>query len=82
MSGDVSALVNPEMLEWARKHSSLTVDAAAKKLSQKVEMIAMWESGDKQPTFKQLITISQTYKRPVALFYLEKPPKDFQVCAL
>lgn len=78
MTKSVNALINPKLLKWARENSGITVELAAKKLSQKVETIDLWESGDKKPTFKQLINISKTYKRPISIFYLEKPPKDFR----
>ena len=77
MARSVKALVNPILLKWAREKSSLTLPAAAEKLHFPAEQIKEWEDGIAQPTFKQLLTISKTYKRPVPLFYLATPPKDF-----
>lgn len=77
MARSVKALVNPKLLKWAREKSSLTLPTAAEKLHITVEQLEGWEIGDAQPTFKQLLTISKTYKRPVPLFYLATPPKDF-----
>ncbi len=78
MSRSVKALINPEMLIWARKTSSLSLEIAARKLKQKEDTIRLWEEGKTAPTFKQLLKICQVYKRPVPLFYLEKPPEGFK----
>lgn len=78
MAKSAKALINPRMLVWARESSGLTLDAAAKKLSKNLEILEQWESGDKAPTFKQLLTIAKTYKRPVPLFYMTEPPKNFK----
>lgn len=78
MSQSIKALVKAEILVWARESAGLTVDMAAKKLGQKSDILEKWETGEKLPTFKQLIKISEVYKRPVPLFYLDKPPKEFK----
>lgn len=74
----MDALINLEMLKWARNYSGLTTENVAKKLKKLPEDIKMWESGAKKLTFKQLLKIAEIYKRPVALFYLKEPPKDFK----
>ena len=66
MSRSVKALINPEMLIWARKTSSLSLEIAARKLKQKEDTIRLWEEGKTAPTFKQLLKICQVYKRPVS----------------
>ena len=78
MTRSVRALIDPTMLRWAREKSGLTLKLAAQKLAEKEEKIKLWENGEKAPTFKQLIKVAKKYKRPVALFYLEEPPKDFK----
>lgn len=77
MAKSVKALINPSMLRWARERSSMTIVLAAEKLKRSVEEMEAWESGAAQPTFKQLMTIANTYKRPITLFYLSEPPADF-----
>ncbi len=74
----MDALINLEMLKWARTYSGLTIEIVAKKLKKRPEDIKMWESGAKKLTFKQLLKIAEIYKRPVALFYLKEPPKGFK----
>jgi len=72
------ALINNELLVWARKKAGLSVDQAAKKASVTVERLQLWESGEKRPTVNQLRKLAQGYRRPIAVFYLTKPPRDFQ----
>ena len=77
MVRSVEAIVNPDLLAWARKESGLTVDAAAKKVNVKPDRLESWESGELRPTVKQLRKLANAYKRPLAVFYLPKPPDGF-----
>ncbi|MBI2354967.1 MAG: hypothetical protein HYV06_08055 [Deltaproteobacteria bacterium] len=49
------ALVNPDILRWARERSYLGVDMLAHKIGTKVEKVLAWEMGEALPTFKQLV---------------------------
>ncbi len=73
----VKALVKPEMLQWARKSAGLSLEEAARKAQTTPQRIEEWESGHSQPTIKQLRNLGRIYHRPSAVFYLPKPPKDF-----
>jgi ribosome-binding protein aMBF1 (putative translation factor) len=42
MAKSVKALINPEVLKWARERSGLTLETAAQKLAQKTETIESW----------------------------------------
>lgn len=42
-----------------------------------MERLASWEQGERRPTIPQLRKLARAYKRPLAVFYLPKPPKDF-----
>ncbi len=74
--------INPEILEWARETSGLSIeDAATKvglnsttKLTAAEKLLAM-ESGKTRPTRKQLLKLADTYKRPLTLFYRNSPPE-------
>jgi Zn-dependent peptidase ImmA (M78 family)/DNA-binding XRE family transcriptional regulator len=77
MARSVHALVNPDLLVWARRNSSLTIEQAAKKVPVKSERLELWEKGELKPTIKQLRKLGHIYKRPIALFYLSETPKDF-----
>jgi Zn-dependent peptidase ImmA (M78 family) len=75
------AEVKPELLRWARETAGLELSHVARRFS-KVEN---WERGAEQPTVRQLETLSDLYKRPLAAFFLPAPPveppapKDFRV---
>jgi len=70
------ALVQPELLEWARKTMGMTVDAAAARLNVEPTLLRAWETGHRRPTIVQLRNIADLYKRPPALFYLSAPPEE------
>ena len=73
----VEALVDRELLIWTRKSAHLTVKEAAKKVHVKEERLQSWEAGEKRPTIRQLRELGRVYKRPIAVFYLPEPPKNF-----
>lgn len=74
----VEAVVRPELLVWARESAGFTQAEAAKKAQVKVERLTSWEVGERRPTIPQLRKLAGIYKRPLAVFYLPQPPKDFQ----
>ena len=44
----------------------------------KLQRLEDWEGGVGRPTIKQLRRLGQLYKRPIAVFYLDEKPIDFQ----
>lgn len=75
--------INPSILTWARETIGLSVDEAAKKLglssSQKssaAEKLEAFEEGETKPTRKQLLGLARIYHRPLAVFYLNEPPRE------
>ncbi len=75
--------VNHEILEWARIRAGLDKEDAAKKLrlssskrSTAIEKLETLEKGEKEPTRVQLNRISEVYRQPLLVFYLDKPPID------
>jgi len=74
----VEALIKPELLVWARESAGLTPAEAARKVRVKEERLTSWEQGEHRPTINQLRGLGRVYKRPLAVFYLPEPPKDFQ----
>lgn len=78
MGSRIEAIVKPELLIWARKDAGLSIEVSAKKAQVKPERLNKWENGQLRPTIKQLRTLGRIYKRPLAVFYLPKPPKKFQ----
>lgn len=81
MSGSsrrVEAAVKPELLVWARESAGLEIEETARKIKVKTERLENWETGEKRPTINQLRNLGKVYKRPIAVFFLSKPPKKFQ----
>lgn len=66
------------MLVWARESAAVGIEEAAKYVGATAEKLAAWEAGKDRPTINQLYKLADKYKRPVSVFYLPKPPKDFQ----
>ena len=77
MSDRVLAIVKPELLVWARESAGLQLDVAAKKAQLKPAKLELCEQGKERLTINQLRTLAKVYKRPLAVFYLSKPPKKF-----
>ena len=77
MPARIEALVNPDLLRWARRSAGLEVEVAAKKVPVDPARLETWEGGLARPTVKQLRKLARAYKRPLALFYLSEVPGDF-----
>jgi len=77
MPRSIKALIKPELLIWARKAAGLDETTAARRVGQPEERLKAWEVGDEQPTIAQLRRAAEVYKRPLAIFYLPAPPRDF-----
>jgi Zn-dependent peptidase ImmA (M78 family) len=77
MAKQIKALVKPAMLRWARESLNFPIGEAAKKIGVKPVKLATWEAGDASPTIGQLRKIAAVYKRPLAVFFLSQPPRDF-----
>jgi Zn-dependent peptidase ImmA (M78 family)/DNA-binding XRE family transcriptional regulator len=73
----VEALITASVLSWARKTAGMSVEEAAKKLGRPTTDIIAWEAGDKKPSIAQARKASEVFNRPLALFYLPEPPRDF-----
>jgi Zn-dependent peptidase ImmA (M78 family) len=74
----IKATINPALLVWARKSAGYEITEAAKNLQVDEDRLADWEEGADQPTIPQLRKMAETYKRPLAVFYLPEPPLTFQ----
>lgn len=73
------ALINPELLVWARESAGYEQADAATKLGITVERLIEWENGESHPSIAQLRKASEVFRRPLAAFFLPHPPKDFTV---
>jgi Zn-dependent peptidase ImmA (M78 family)/DNA-binding XRE family transcriptional regulator len=69
--------IEPSILTWARESLGLTVAEVAAKLEKDRETVQQWEYGKSSPTLAQLEKLAYSiYKRPLAVFFLPKPPKE------
>jgi Zn-dependent peptidase ImmA (M78 family) len=73
----IPALVKPILLVWARERAGFAIEEAARKADFAVETLRAWESGVSHPTIPQLRKLGEIYKRPLSVFFLPEPPKDF-----
>ena len=68
--------INPDLLKWARERSGYTVEAIAAFLKKDASIINNWEMGSSAPTYIQLEKLADKYERPIAIFFLPKPPEE------
>jgi Zn-dependent peptidase ImmA (M78 family)/transcriptional regulator with XRE-family HTH domain len=70
------AFVTPAMLRWARERTNTTIARLAKKLQVKPDLVASWEAGNVQPSFRQAETLAKRLYVPFAYLFLPAPPKE------
>lgn len=73
----VRALVKPELIRWVREDAGLSIEDVARKTGTKETTVRRWEDGIAKPTIRQLRLLSNAAKRPLAIFYLDEPPRKF-----
>lgn len=66
--------INPKMLEWARLISNISIDDAGKRVGA-IDKIIAWEKGADFPTYAQLKSLCQLYRKPVAICFFPEPPQ-------
>lgn len=77
MARSIRALVKPPLLTWARRMAGLQLNDAARKAGIDRDRLLAWENGFENPTIADLRKLGETYKRPIAVFYLAEPPVGF-----
>lgn len=77
MPKGIEANINPKLLIWARDSIGLNVSDVSKKMKFSEQKILDWESGKSKPSVPQLRKLANLYKRPIAIFFLPKPPLTF-----
>jgi Zn-dependent peptidase ImmA (M78 family) len=78
MPRSIPALVKPALLAWARERSGLKLEEVATKMQLDVSVLRDWErEGGERPSIAQVRRLGEIYKRPLAVFFLQKPPTDF-----
>lgn len=78
MSRTPEANIEPALLVWARTTIGLDTEEAAKRIKVSEDRLRSWEAGDARLSVAQLRKAAATYKRPLAVFFLSSPPRDFQ----
>lgn len=74
MAASNPALVNPDLLVWAREQSGYAPGSVAKRLNVKPERLLAWERGEVKPTVRQAKELARFYHRPFGLFFLPQRP--------
>jgi Zn-dependent peptidase ImmA (M78 family) len=74
MARSTEALVEPDILIWARSAAGLTIEEAASSLQTKPEKVAAWEGGAESPSMAQLRKMATAYKRLLSDFYVPAAP--------
>ena len=74
MATPIPALVNPNLLTWAREQSGYAPGPVAKRLNVKPEQLLAWERGEAKPTVRQAQALARFYHRPFGVFFLPQPP--------
>ena len=67
--------INTAIVRWARERIDLPLPLLAKKMGTKPNNIYAWESGEKQPTFRQLRLLAKYLFIPLGYFFLKEPPQ-------
>ncbi len=64
--------VNPGVLRWARERAGI----AQEDLAEKFRKLPEWESGETQPTLKQLEAFARAVHVPFGYLFLSEPPDE------
>lgn len=67
------APIDPSALTWAREISRVTVDDLARAMNVKPSRVIEFESGDAEPTFRQLTLMAGKLDRPLGFFFAPPP---------
>lgn len=70
------ALINPDLLAWARRRAGLSVETLAKKMKKMPEDVVAWEHGTHRPSFRQAQTLAKRLRVPFGYLFLSRPPAE------
>lgn len=71
-----TAIINTDMLIWARERSGIAVTDFAKKCGVTEERLLEWEAGERALTFNQAMTYAEKAYVPFGYLFLQQPPVD------
>ena len=69
-------LNNPALLRWAREAAGYSAEDMAQALHRPTEQVLAWETGEAQPTYRQLQAYAAKVKRSVSTLFLPEPPDE------
>lgn len=69
---------NATVIKWCRDEGGYSVKEAAKRLKVEEDAYKLLESGETKPTLGQLRALADYFKRPLAIFFLPKPPENLK----
>jgi len=72
-----AAPVTASVLRWARESVGATLDEAARRAGVSEERVIAWEEGNDEPTLAKLRALAKLYQRPISVFFLDEPPREF-----
>lgn len=64
--------INKELLRWARERAGLAQD----ELIRRFKRLPEWETGETQPTLKQVDDFARAVHVPIGYLFLTKPPEE------
>lgn len=70
------AHINPKILRWMRERGGLDVGDAARVVGISPDQLALWETGESQPTFLQAQKLAQALHAPFGYLFLTEPPVE------
>ena len=70
------AMINPEIVHWARQRAGLAPADLAEKMRKPPEKLIEWETGQSRPTFRQAQKLAGQLKVPFGYLFLKEPPQD------
>jgi Zn-dependent peptidase ImmA (M78 family)/transcriptional regulator with XRE-family HTH domain len=76
MAKAAKAYINGHLIRWARERADMPAEELAKKMGQKPERVADWETGKELPTFKQATKLANVTHVPFGYLFLKNPPAD------
>lgn len=76
MTRSTPSLARAEMLKWARQACAMPAEKVAVRLGFDESRLHAWEAGEGAPSIAQLRKLGELYKRPLAFFYLPRPPEE------
>lgn len=79
MTERIAAIIEPDLLQWARHCLNLTQQQAAQACRVDLNQLISWETGTSQPSIPQLRELAHVYHVPIATFYLSEAPRGYTI---